>query len=250
MSGEEYGVAVLPNVVALQALADKVQNRHLDLPGMAVFYGPSGHGKTVAGHYVGNRLNAVVVECRSTWAKKDLCAAILKEMGHRPKGRIHDMSEKIAETLVMDDRVLIVDEADFLIQKKMIEILRDIHEMSKTPVILIGEEQLPQKLTAWERIHNRVLDWVRAEEATLHDVQQLAKIYLTNATLTEEFAQRVLRESERNIRRICVNLNSISSFAALQGLETVSLNDWGKRPLFTGIAPHSLGTGSRRRVAS
>lgn len=245
MSELTGSIALLPNVVALQTLVDRVSNRHLDLPGMATFYGPSGHGKSMAGQYVANTFDAVLVQCKSTWAKKDMCTAILRELGLPSKGTINAMAEIIAETLILEDRVLIVDEADFLVQKRMIEILRDIHESSKAPVILIGEEVFPQKLRSWERIHNRMLDWVRAEDGGLHELQLLARIYAPQVQLSPGLEERVLRESANNIRRICVNLNQIAEQAALNGATSMSETDWGKRAFFTGEAPHQTGRPKR-----
>ena len=41
-------IAPLRNVAALISLVERVQDRSMGLPGMAVFYGPSGWGKTTA----------------------------------------------------------------------------------------------------------------------------------------------------------------------------------------------------------
>lgn len=146
-------IAPLRNVAALHTLVERLINRGAetgaDLPGMATFYGPSGDGKSTAGIYVRNRFDAVLVQCKSTWTKASLCRAILTEMGLPPTGTIDAMAERITEALAISDRCLIVDEADFLVQRRMIEVLRDIYEGSKAPVILIGEEGMPQKLRAW-----------------------------------------------------------------------------------------------------
>ena len=167
-------IAPLPNVAALQSLVDRTLNRHPDLPGMATFYGPSGDGKSFAGTYVMNSFDAVLVQAESSWTKKDMLVAMHEQIGLAPKGTINAMSNRVAEHLAVEDRALIVDEADYLVQKKMIEVLRDIYENSRAPVILIGEESLPQKLKAWERIHNRMLDWVATEPGTLDDLFILA----------------------------------------------------------------------------
>ena len=50
-----------------------------------------------------------------------------------------------------------IDEADYLVSRHMIEVIRDIYESSRATIILIGEEMLPQSLTRWERVHNRML---------------------------------------------------------------------------------------------
>jgi len=246
-------IAPLRNVAALHTLVERLINRGAetgaDLPGMATFYGPSGDGKSTAGIYVRNRFDAVLVQCKSTWTKASLCRAILTEMGLPPTGTIDAMAERITEALAISDRCLIVDEADFLVQRRMIEVLRDIYEGSKAPVILIGEEGMPQKLRAWERIHNRMLDWVATQPAEMADVRHLAKIYAPGIEIDEAMAKRVLDESRLSIRRICVNLDSILQFARLQGLDRVTVEAWGRRSLFTGEAPEPRGRIARRAGA-
>jgi DNA transposition AAA+ family ATPase len=139
-------VAPLRNVAALAQLIDRVKARAHGLPGMGTFYGPSGFGKTTAAIYATNRFQAVNVQVKSAWTRKKLCEAILHEMGVPPRPTVGDMVDQIAQQLALLDVPLIVDEADFLVARKMIEILRDIHEGSGAPVVLIGEELLPQKL--------------------------------------------------------------------------------------------------------
>lgn len=56
------------------------------------------------------------------------------------------MMDQIGEELSLSQRPLIIDEADFLVQKRMIEVVRDIYESSQATIILIGEEAMPVKL--------------------------------------------------------------------------------------------------------
>ncbi|WPY94704.1 ATP-binding protein [Limimaricola variabilis] len=243
-------VAPLKNVAALAELIDRVANRPIGLPGLGVLYGPSGFGKSMAAIYCTNRFHAVTVQIKSVWTRKKLCEAILAEMGIPKASTVSDMLDQISEQLAISDVPLIIDEADFLVQRKMIEIIRDIYEGSQAPVILIGEELLPQKLREWERVHNRVLDWVPAEPADMSDVAHLTRLYASGVEVTKELQERLLRESHASIRRICVNLTRIAELARREGLETVGLDQWGKRPFFTGAAPEvrRFGDASARRA--
>ncbi len=230
-------VAPLRNVAALCALIDRVQTRSPSLPGMAVFYGPSGFGKTTAAIYAANRYQAYAVQVKSVWTKKKLCEAILTEMGLRPARTIADMVDQVSQHLALTDRPLLIDEADHLVARKMIEIVRDIYEGCQAPVILIGEELLPQKLLEWERVHGRMLDWVRAEHGDADDVRHLAKIYARGVELTDAFIDALLVGSRLSIRRICVNLDRVQEFARTHDLERVDVSDWGDRGFFDGTAP-------------
>ena len=158
-------------------------------------------------------------------------------MGVLPAKTISDMVDQIAQELARNSRPLIIDEIDHLVDRNMIEIVRDIHESSGATIILIGEEKLPRKLMAWERVHGRILDWVAAEEGQIDDVGYLAAIYCPKISLGEDLKLQVLEESHRSIRRISINLERIKEFAQTRNLKAVDRGDWDNRPFFTGEAP-------------
>lgn len=230
-------VAPLRNVGALVELIDRVQKRGYGLPGMATFYGPSGYGKTTAAIYASNRFRAYQVQVKSAWTARKLCASILRDLGLAPARTIADMIDQIAEEIARSGRPLIIDEADQLVARGMIEIVRDIYESSGAAIILIGEELLPQKLQQWERVHGRMLDWVGAQPGDISDVKHLARIYCTGVTLDEELQAYLLQVSNASIRRICINLDRVREFAVTKGLAEVTRKDWGKADFFTGLAP-------------
>jgi len=230
-------VAPLRNVAALVELITRLKTRSYGLPGMATFYGPSGYGKTTAAIYSANKFQAYHVQVLSVWTKKNLCEAILEDMGIAPAKTTANMVRQIAENLARSDRPLLIDEADHLVAKNMIEIVRDIHESSGAPVILLGEEMLPQKLERWERVHGRMLDWVAAEPGVLEDVGYLAPLYCPNVTLDGELKQRLLTESNHSIRRICNNLDHVLKFARLRNMKAVTLADWNDQSFFSGRPP-------------
>lgn len=230
-------VAPLRNVAALAALIDRVSTRTHGLPGMGTFYGPSGFGKSMAGIYCTNKFRAVTVQVKSVWTQKTLLEAISDEIGLPSGGTVARMLDKVSEHLAQTDRPLIVDEADFLVKRKMIEIVRDIHEGSGAPVILIGEEQLPQKLRMWERVHGRMLDFTAAQPGDLSDVGHLARIYAPRVQLGPDLMDRLLQSSGGSIRRICVSLDMVREFAATRGLPKVGMAEWAGQAFFTGAAP-------------
>jgi len=234
---QNNSVAPLRNVVALVELITRVNQRGPGLPGLGVFYGWSGYGKTTAAVYAANRFRAFQVEVKSVWTKKKLCTEILRDMGVAPAKTISDMVDQIAQELARSDRPLLIDEIDHLVDRNMIEIVRDIHESSGATIILIGEEKLPRKLMAWERVHGRILDWVAAEEGQIDDVDYLAAIYCPRVALDDELKALILEDSHRSIRRISINLERVKEFAQTRNLAAVSRKDWGDRPFFTGEAP-------------
>lgn len=229
-------IAPLKNVTLLGELLDRVIDRARGLPGMATFHGPSGFGKSFAALYNVNKYRAHYVQVRSVWTRKKLCQAILAEMGIQAAPTIADMMDQIGQELSLSRRPLIIDEADFLVQKGMVEVLRDIFETSHSAIILIGEENLPASLKRWERVHGRMLDWVAAQPATLADAEHLAKLYCRGIKIAEELLKRLHEASGASIRRICVNLDRMREEAVGKGLKTLSSDDFSGQ-FFTGHPP-------------
>ncbi|MGZ9811257.1 AAA family ATPase [Pseudoroseicyclus sp. H15] len=231
-------IAPLRNVAALAALVGRLKGRSLGLPGMGTFYGPSGWGKSTAGIYATNKFQAVTVQVKSVWTQKSLCEAIIAEANMQPHRTTGRMIEQIGMYLAQTDVPLIIDEADFLVKRGMIEIVRDIYESSQAPVILIGEENLPQHLMKWERVHGRMLDWVAAQPADIADVGHLAALYAKGIKVERDLQQRILTASKGSIRRISVNLDRAAERARNLGKTTLSVEDWAGE-LFTGAAPEA-----------
>lgn len=233
-------VAPLRNVMALEELVERVRGRSYGLPGMAVFYGFSGYGKTTAATHAANTFNAYYVQLKSVWTKKTLCEAILTDLGIPPRRNIADMVHQISEEIARTGRPLLIDEADYLVNRNMVELVRDIYESSEATIILIGEEQLPVKLQQWERFHGRMLDWVPAEPADQDDTRLLARLYSADITIADDLLEDLTTASGGSIRRICVNLDRLREFARTRGLAALDRGTWDGG-FFNGLPPKPRG---------
>lgn len=229
--------AMLTNVVLLEEKIVRCKARAGHLPGLIVFHGPSGIGKSVAAALATAQHDAVYVACKSTWTKSFLLKAILFELGIPAERGNPEMTEQIGRELAASGRPLIIDEADHLIDRGNIEIVRDIYEASLGVIILIGEELLPRKIQRYERIHNRVFDWVPGQFASVGDARELVRLYVDHVVIAEDLLDFVVTEAGGRPRRIAVNLDRIQDEAMKAGVKTADRKWWGTRPLFTGDAP-------------
>jgi DNA transposition AAA+ family ATPase len=235
---ETGAVAPLRNVGLFKELVEKVQSRAQHLPGMACFYGHSGYGKTRSAVLAANRSCAWYVEMGETWTRSSLCDAILHELSETASGRIaHKMQIIIDRMGETPDRPLIIDEADFIIRRGMVDMIREIHDKSQAPIVFIGEEMLPVKLQTFERAHNRVLDWLAAQPCDLDDARLLAELYAPGIIFADDLLQALIAASGGRIRRICVNIEQVRERAEATGAEIMCLKSWGKAPFFTGEPP-------------
>ncbi|MEL6586791.1 MAG: ATP-binding protein [Pseudomonadota bacterium] len=238
-AGEGFNsVAPLRTVHELGTLITRLQNRAPGLAGMGCLSGWSGFGKTSAALWATNRFGCVNVQVQSSWSAKFFCERVLIELGERaPRGTVGSMVSQITEMLAIRDTPLLIDEADYLMKKRAIEIVRDIYEGSQVPVILIGEEKMPVKLAQWDRIHNRVGGWAQAQEALLEEVHLLARIYAPGIEIDDALAKLIHKGSRKNFRRICTNLSELREISLVLNKTFLTREDWGDREVFAGVHP-------------
>lgn len=230
-------VLPLRNVMLLNALIYRVQERDPDLPGFACFFGPSGYGKSWAATWNAQDTRGYWVEVKNTWGRKKFAEMIARSMGLEPGRTIADTVEQIGEQLSKSGRPLLIDEADLVAKDGMIGVVRDIYESSHGTVILIGEEKLPQTLRRWERIHNRMLDWVAAQPTDLREVGLLVAKKCPGLVIEPAVQQLVLERSQARARRIVVNLSQIAEYAVLTGRDVITEADAAKITFHSGEAP-------------
>jgi hypothetical protein len=231
-------VANISNLDLVTVAAEKLQSRVNGLPGIGVIYGEAGRGKTIACSALANSMRGYYVQMMSAWNRKTLLEKVLFEMGIKPAGTIPTMLDMVCEQLASSNRPLILDEFDHCLKKDgMVELVRDIYEGSQGTLILVGEEQVPQKLKRWERMHSRVLAWIPALPASMDDARKLAPIYCPDVVIADDLLARVLELAHGSIRRVCVNLTRIHEEAMLKAESEMTLAKWGDLDLYTGDAP-------------
>lgn len=230
-------VAPLANVSRLTTLIKRIETREYGLPGLGCIYGRAGRGKTTAAVYACNSLNACHIEAMPIGGVKGLLTMIVVELGLRPARTTDGLFMQAAEQLGRSNRPLIIDEADHILNDRSIEIVRRLHDISAVPVILMGEEMLPQRLQRWERVHSRILSWVGMEEATIEDVGYLTAIYARGVVLAPDVRQALLKASRGSLRNVSTNLANLREFAAVRGLKSLTMVELAGQPFHTGEAP-------------
>lgn len=234
------GPVALKNVASFMGMTRRLIERAPHLPGFGVCHGPSGLGKSYAALFAQLKARARCVEVGETWTRRTLLRRILRECGEtvRKSWTASDLAELAKVSLGADaTRPLIIDEADKLVDKNMIEVVREIQEESGVPVILIGEENLPAKLMTVERMHNRVLHWFPAQPCDLDDTRVLANAFVPKVDIKDDLLDMIRQRSGGRARRIVVNLDHAAEVARNRGHKVLDLRLWGNEEFYTGEPP-------------
>lgn len=204
-------------------------------PRFGILYGPSGYGKSVAMAFTAQRTEAIYIEAKSIWTVRSLLEAISLELGLSVLARSAPrLLQQIIDELNREPRGLIVDETDYLVKKAMVDVLRDIHDATQIPILLVGEESLPAKLKAWDRFDNRILVATPAQPATLADALKLRDHYCPRVAIADDLVAAVVKACGGVTRRIVTNLTRVERTAVDEVASSVDLAWWGDRRFSTG----------------
>ncbi|MFT3942072.1 AAA family ATPase [Rhodopseudomonas sp.] len=236
----QRGPVAIKNVAAFMVMTTTLINRESHLPGFGVCSGWSGVGKSWASIFAQNKTEAVRVECGDTWTRRTLLTKILAEFGLKSAKRepLSDLAERAIVALGENPRrPLIIDEADRLVDKGMIEVARELQEFSGAAVILIGEEQLPRKLERFERVHGRVHCWMQAKACDLADARVLAQAFAPKLQIADDLLDEIRIRSLGRARRIVSSIEDAKDIARNRNIKSLDLSSWGEQPFRTGLSP-------------
>lgn len=231
-------VVPVKNVARLQTMCDDLMNRPNGVPGMGLVYGRTGLGKTTATTWYVIRKRAVLVRALALWSPQTMLATILRELEAGASGSLSNMVDAVIESLRESNRPLFIDEADYVLDStRMLDTLRDIHDYSSVPVVLIGMDGIKRKLDVRHRKQTigRIARWVEFLPTDIADAMLVRTELVEHTRIDDELTKRLHERSGGSMRRIIVGLHNIESYARRKGLKEIGIEDWPKNmPFFLG----------------
>lgn len=103
------------NVKNFVNLMDKLQKLPPNIPKLALVYGEHGLGKTRTLLWWATRNDAIYVRANNEMTQNALLKAIVEELGERPFFLMQDNYNIILKNLKLTNKIIIVDEVDYLI---------------------------------------------------------------------------------------------------------------------------------------
>jgi len=238
-------IVPVKNIARLSTAAKALTTRAPGAPGLGLVDGLAGVGKSKAIAWLTNRIDfpSIFLRAMAVSTPASMLSQICDELRVRPGGSNAAMVKNIAEKLVQLEEQnkaphsIFLDEADYIVDnKRLINTFRDIHDMTGVPVVLIGELGIEARLQHMHRMTSRIAEHVTFQPLDMQDSVLVAR-ELCEVTLAEDLVAHVHASTGGNIRMTVVALGRIEQLAKAQGLQKVTLADWGnKRALFTGEA--------------
>jgi DNA transposition AAA+ family ATPase len=227
-----HELASTKNVRRFQAAMRELRERPLGVEGMGLLWGRPGEGKSTLVAHSANQTDGIYLRANAGMTMTSMLQAIVHELGGVPAGRRAPMMNYCFEKLRGSRRPIYVDEADYLFrQTEMLDALRDIYDETKSPVILIGMEDIARTIQQNGRFARRITAWIEFKGIDIEDARTVADT-ICEVSLADDLLEHLHQESAANIGRMVVGLSRIERFAKASGLATVSLAVWGERELF------------------
>lgn len=145
---------------------------------------------------------------------------ILESMNEVRSFTVADCFKMVIRNLIIHPQVLIIDEIDYLtVDSRAVETLRDIHDKTNVPIILVGMTSANSRLKKFNHLYDRLSEIVKFEKFTKADiktiVQELSEIEMT------ECAIRYIYTNLNRFRQIVKVINKAEILAKANGLSSI-----------------------------
>ena len=209
------------NVKRFITMMNNLQNRAEGVPGMGLVYGEPGLGKTQAIKWWAFKNDAILIRCNQMMSARWLLKEILDYMSEIKPYSISDSFDEVIRNLILTPRVLIVDEVDYLTmdKNKSIEILRDIHDKTNVPVVLVGMTSANSRLKKFSHLYDRLSEIVKFERFSKADIKTIIK-ELSEIEMTD-CAIKYIYSNYNRFRQIVKVINKAETVAKANGLSSI-----------------------------
>lgn len=209
------------NVLRAWEAIMQVEDVQKGQPGLCLFHGSAGRGKTVAVENYYTLNGGVYLRVWQDWTQNAFMQALCFKVTGRRVGPTQRCKEAVCESLDNDRRTLFVDEADRL-HLARIEDLRDIHDSTGCPVILVGEEELKHLIDQKSRVSSRVTAEVEFGPVSGLDISMYAEM-AAGLDLGNEEAELLSKRTNGDFRLVHNGMIQLEQMAKAAQSKTVTM---------------------------
>lgn len=212
---------ITKNVRRLYKLADTLLSTDNGTPGMGLFFGAPGLGKSEAAIHMHVQKDYVYLRAKAAWSIRWFLNDLLHELNEKEEGRTKNAYNRLIEVLRIDPRLVIIDEVDHMLHNsKIIETMRDIHDESGNCFLLIGMHNAERKLKGFPHIYSRFADVIRASPIKKDEILEISE-KLAEVPMHEKAAERLYQVTNGEFRKIITWLNYLEQKAKTNSMDTI-----------------------------
>ena len=140
------------NVKKFVALMSELQELPPNIPKIALVFGDYGLGKSETIKWWTFKNECIYIRANQGMTTRWLLSEIADELNIQSYWHINETFKEIESALLNNRQTIIIDEIDYLIERKVIETLRDLHDRTGCPMVLVGMNLVNKKLARYPHL--------------------------------------------------------------------------------------------------
>ena len=210
------------NVKNFIGLIENLMNKPKNIPKMGLVYGEPGLGKSQTALWLACKYDGIYLRASNLMTGRWLLEEMVKELDEIPRFLTSDNFNIVVKKLKQNPQIIFIDEIDYLINNyKTIETLRDIHDKTECPIVLVGMSLVHKKIERYTHLYDRVSEILKFEVFTTNDVGQIIN-QLSEISFTPNAIEYIHTKYNR-FRQIVQLINQIETFAKDNNLKEINM---------------------------
>jgi hypothetical protein len=211
------------NVKGFINLIHNLKNKPDNISKIGLVYGNAGLGKTKTAIYLSIQFNTIYIRATNKMTTKWLLEELAKELGEIPTFYTADIFRQCVNALKTNPKMIIVDEIDYLLADfRTIETLRDLHDETGVPIILVGMQLAKHKLKKHTHLFDRISEIYNFTEFEYSDIKQITD-EISEVEITKE-AVHIIHNKVKSFRKIVELIDIFENVAQANGLKIIDEN--------------------------
>src|SRR5574344_358226 len=211
------------NVKGFIELIYSLQNKPDNISKIGLIYGEAGLGKTKTALYLSIKFDVIYLRATNSMTQKWLLEEIAKELDEIPRFYTADIFRQCVNALKSKPQMILVDEIDYLLADfKTIETLRDLHDKTGVPIILVGMNVAKHKLKKHTHLFDRISEIYHFEEFDLEDIKQIVS-ELSEVEI-ENGAIKIIHKKATRFRQLVRIIDKFERVAEANGITSIDEN--------------------------
>ena len=173
-------IVITRNMAGFASLMDNLIQKPKRLDRMGLIFGKWDFGKSTAIEWIFANTPCFYVSAKAAWLRSVnmMVEDVLSAYRVEPSGRLKQDFRELIRSAKKNQAPLIIDEADRIVRKTLlIELIRDVHDFAKVPIVLVGQENIINLLNRRNMgaVYSRISEAFEFLPLTSQDIQQIAK---------------------------------------------------------------------------
>ncbi|HGX92271.1 MAG TPA: ATP-binding protein, partial [Candidatus Tenderia sp.] len=184
--------------------------------------GAPGYGKSLTVDNWSSQTGAIYLRAKEDWTPSYFMADLAEVLDVDPHGRAKDLFTRCVSKIGVNQTPLIIDEVEFALRNNaaVLEHVRDISDMTEIIVILIGMEQVRNKIARHMQLASRIGYVCSFQPASLADVAATCAA-LAECDITPDLVKRIHHEANGRMRLVLNAISRVEQIAKALGMPEI-----------------------------